>query len=113
MRRGPTTYLRLSHGRLEAGRAAARFLLPGDIPVVGTTRELAVHNMRRREPAAWAAESDGKRNFRAADAPPLFVRTKPPVWPLQSLDCSAEDRIRTALRGRHSSSPGPRRLVSR
>jgi len=24
---------------------------------------VAAHNMRRREPAAWAAESDGKRNL--------------------------------------------------
>jgi hypothetical protein len=77
MRRGLTTYLRLSHGRLEAGPGGGPASCCLEIsPVVGRTRQLAAHNMRRREPAAWAAETDGKRNFQGGRRAALCLRTK-------------------------------------
>ena len=81
MRRGLTIYLRLSHGTLEAGPGGGPASCCLEIsPFMGRTRQLAAHNMRRREPAAWAAESDGKRNLNGRPTGrPLFCERRPSV----------------------------------
>src|SRR5215212_7327140 len=64
----------LSHGRLETG--------PGGGPVSRRQEKISLQGriepptpsiLRLRLPAAWAAETDGKRKVQgAADGPPLF-----------------------------------------
>ena len=63
MRRGLTICLRLSlTGELEAGPGGGPASCCLEIsPFVGRREAPCAHTMRLREPAAWAAESDGKR----------------------------------------------------
>ena len=72
MRRGPTIYLRLSHGRLEAGPGGGPASCCLEIsPFMGRHRQPTGHNMGQRRPAALAAETDGSAKYGAADGPPF------------------------------------------
>jgi hypothetical protein len=53
-------------GGLEAGagRAAPLLVSSRDPPCMGRTWQVAAHTMRRRKPAAWVAETDGKPSVR-------------------------------------------------
>ena len=72
MRRGPTTYLRLSHGRLEAGPGGGPASCCLEIsPFMGRRGPPVRHTMGQRRPDALAAETDGRAKYGAADGPPF------------------------------------------
>ena len=81
MRRGLTTYLRLSlTGDSKRGQAAAPFLVAWRYPPSwGGTGRRAVTPWVSAGPAAWAAESDGTRKVRGGRRAALSFWTSPPA----------------------------------
>jgi hypothetical protein len=85
MRRGPTIYLRLSHGRLEAGPGGGLASCCLEIsPLMGRHEPPTRHTMGQRRPAALAAETDGSAIYGAAFGPPFPFPTGGVAASLQS-----------------------------
>ena len=113
MRRGPTTYLRLSHGRLEAGPGGGPASCCLEIsPFMGRRGPPARHTMGQRRPDALAAETDGRAKYGAAHGPPFsFPQKRVGAARLHLSSSSSPEKARETARTPARRTPGSRRRV--